>query len=157
MIQRVDVMVADEPFDEINTIKGIMMIADTKDNESHVLCRDSLATYIQYFVELTIYCTILLLVDKENDVSEDDECCPILKMSSDGIATKIHSNKLGFYHSLETFHNNRIYQLKGSNKFLHRSSIGFWTVSDMFMLRIHSNQNLPLNSFVNSKVSVFNF
>ena len=37
MFQRVDVMVADEPFDEINTIKGIMMITDTKDNESHVL------------------------------------------------------------------------------------------------------------------------
>ena len=93
---------------------------------------------------IIIYSTTLLLVDKENEISEDDECCRVLEMTSDGIATKIHGNKLGFYHSLETLNNDRIYQLKGSNKFLHRSSIGFWTVSDMFMLRIHSNQNLRL-------------
>ena len=42
MIQRVDVMVADEPFDDINTITGILMIIDTKDNESHVVLFDTL-------------------------------------------------------------------------------------------------------------------
>ena len=84
----------------------------------------------------------MLLTDKENEISEDDECCQVLKMSSDGIATKIHSNKLGLYHALETLHNDRIYHQQGSNKFLHRSSIGFWTVRDVVKLFIDSNLNI---------------
>ena len=100
----------------------------------------------------------MLLVDKENEISEDDECCQVLKMSSDGIATKIHGNKLGLYHVLETLHNDRIYQLQGSNKFLHRSSIGFWTVSDVMKLFIDSNPNLQLlNNFVSLQTTIFNY
>ena len=76
-----------------------------------------------------MYFYSLITDDTDESTSNNDGCCQILKMSSNGIATKLHNNKLGYYHLHGKVNGNRVYQIKESNKFLHKSSNGFWTVS----------------------------
>ena len=64
----------------------------------------------------------------ENRISDQNECGRVLKLTSNGIATHLHNNKLGSYHYHGRLNGDNTYKLKGADKFLHRSAIGFWTV-----------------------------
>ena len=56
------------------------------------------------------------------------ECCRMLMMTSKGIATIMHRDKLGYYQYYAREHGDTVYQLTGVNVFLHKNPRGSWTV-----------------------------